>query len=427
MRGSKRNSAGLLLLMLAIGSLSIFLITKLFILRFNRGDIYPPYSSLRTDPRGTKILYESLSNYGNVSRNFKEIETLQTPSSCNLFVLGFPSSYLDIMFSQSELIDMEGMLNSGCRLVMTLAPEAKKLEKEKDEEEEDSSSEKKKKKDEKKTEAKKEVEKKKNKEHKVPQLISQKWNFSWDFKDLPKDADDKTTPVKVTRTADDTHLPDSISWYSGTYFKDLGPEWKVLYSRDSYPVLIERSRGKGSIIIASDTYFLSNEAMFLERHPELLSYLVGEKSNIIFDEMHFGMSENPGVASLLRRYGLETLVFGMILLMALFVWKNSSSLIPRHPYEEKSERIYTNADHESGFINLLKQNIPPAELLDLCANEWNKTASRKGAHIASEMAQIQNILNEEKLKSKNQINLIHTYNRINNIFKERKYYGKRPR
>src|SRR5205085_5158689 len=35
-------------------------IVHLFDLRFDFGDVYPPYSSLRSDPLGTMALYESL-------------------------------------------------------------------------------------------------------------------------------------------------------------------------------------------------------------------------------------------------------------------------------------------------------------------------------------------------------------------------------
>ena len=37
-------------------------ITKLFLLRFEAGDVYPPYSSLRADPLGTMVLYKAWRN-----------------------------------------------------------------------------------------------------------------------------------------------------------------------------------------------------------------------------------------------------------------------------------------------------------------------------------------------------------------------------
>ena len=46
-------------LILLIG-LFCLLLVNLFLLRFRAGDIYPPYSSLRSDPLGTKALVKAL-------------------------------------------------------------------------------------------------------------------------------------------------------------------------------------------------------------------------------------------------------------------------------------------------------------------------------------------------------------------------------
>ena len=45
---------GGILLVLALG----YGLLHLFALRFAQGDVYPPYSSLRSDPLGKKALYE---------------------------------------------------------------------------------------------------------------------------------------------------------------------------------------------------------------------------------------------------------------------------------------------------------------------------------------------------------------------------------
>jgi hypothetical protein len=45
---------------------------RLFVLRFKAGDMYPAYSTLRSDPLGAMVFYESLKHTGRivVSRNF---------------------------------------------------------------------------------------------------------------------------------------------------------------------------------------------------------------------------------------------------------------------------------------------------------------------------------------------------------------------
>ncbi len=48
------------LAVLLLGGLFVTGLIQLILLRFESGDVYPPYSSLRADPLGCKALYESL-------------------------------------------------------------------------------------------------------------------------------------------------------------------------------------------------------------------------------------------------------------------------------------------------------------------------------------------------------------------------------
>ncbi len=55
-------------LVLWVGAAAFFYgLFHLFQLRFELGDIYPEYSSLRTDPLGTMALYESLQKLPGLS------------------------------------------------------------------------------------------------------------------------------------------------------------------------------------------------------------------------------------------------------------------------------------------------------------------------------------------------------------------------
>ena len=67
-------AAGLVLLLLIFAAG----VAHLFALRFESGDVYPAYSSLRSDPLGTKALYESLENIASlsVSRNYHLLKSL---------------------------------------------------------------------------------------------------------------------------------------------------------------------------------------------------------------------------------------------------------------------------------------------------------------------------------------------------------------
>jgi len=73
---SRHILAALLVLSLAGFALGVI---RLFQMRFDAGDIYPPYSSLRADPLGVKVFYESLQNLPglSVSRFFQRNSKLQ--------------------------------------------------------------------------------------------------------------------------------------------------------------------------------------------------------------------------------------------------------------------------------------------------------------------------------------------------------------
>src|SRR5229473_4914133 len=65
----------------AVLLVAVFLIgiVELFLLRFAAGDVYPPYSSLRADPSGTRALYESLEKIpgATVVRHLKPLSMLE--------------------------------------------------------------------------------------------------------------------------------------------------------------------------------------------------------------------------------------------------------------------------------------------------------------------------------------------------------------
>src|SRR5581483_10296824 len=53
--------------LVACGVILVIGVVQLFALRFESGDVYPPYSTLRSDPLGAMALYESLGQLPGVS------------------------------------------------------------------------------------------------------------------------------------------------------------------------------------------------------------------------------------------------------------------------------------------------------------------------------------------------------------------------
>ena len=68
------------------------------------------------------------------------------------------------------------------------------------------------------------------------------------------------------------------------------------------------------------------------REQEVLGLVAEGMPNRIIAR-HLGISENPGIAALIRKYHLHGLVAGLILLCGLYIWKNMLSFVP--PHEER--------------------------------------------------------------------------------------------
>jgi len=196
----------------------------------------------------------------------------------------------------------------------------------------------------------------------------------------------------------------------------------VIYARDNQPVLIERKFGSGSLVFSADSYFVSNEALRNERHPKLLAWLAGRNTTVLFDEMHLGVLEKPGIAALVRKYRLHGLVVGLALLAGLFVWKNTTSFVP--PYIEDIADNRNDAvagrDSAAGFVNLLRRSIPPAEVLSVCFAEWNKARAHGRADLNARSERMAAIVAEEQAKSERARNPVESYRRIASILRERK-------
>ncbi len=382
----------------------------LFQLRFEGGDVYPPYSSLRADPLGTMALYESLGKVPGLSvrRDFSASDQLPAEPQTVYFHLA-GSSYEWNWLSPDLYQNIQDFLTRGGRLVITFLPQTEARNFDFYDEETNSGG----------TNwvapaklkgGKMTPSGKKNEgsgdEVESWNSLEKKWGFHTDFQKLEPDGG-SYAPVSVANYSD-LPLPDTLEWHSGIVFTNLAHSWNIIYARDSGAVVIERQFGRGSVVIATDSYFVSNEAMSKDRHADLLAWLIGSQKNIVFDEAHFGIVETSGVAALMRKYRLHGLAAGLILLAGLFIWKNSTSLVPPLA-DERRGNFVTGRDSASGFVNLLRRSIASRDILPTCFAEWKKSTAQKGKIPTSRFQQAEIIFTTEKTLSSNPVE---TYKKI---------------
>ncbi len=441
-RNSTIKNATLVLLVTAL----VLGVIQLFLLRFQTGDIYPAYSSLRSDPLGTRAFYESLGTFDHIDRrrSYQPLDSLKPDANAVLFYLGAEIPQHDaIPRKMSQTLD--GLTTSGGRLVITYLPVYKKSETMSNSDDEDSSS------DSsnadsgdnprnKRSDAQSDTETKpqtglddspkppgapEESEHDVVS-IREHWGFDFGYTAIPEASQvDKKQPV-FKAYAGLPDLPAAVSWHTNLYFEPLDNSWRTIYAVDGKPVVIERKMGQGSIVLCSDSFFISNEAMRGERHPQMLVWLMGGQSTVIFDESHFGLYKVPGVAGLLRRYQFQWFIGALAVVALLFIWKNGVYFVP--PPEEETvvdAQNVSEKDYSRGLVALLRRNVGRKEILQVCGREWERTFKNDQRIDPDAIAQMNHILKSAQADSKKKSDPVSGYQQISRTFKRLGTYSSR--
>lgn len=438
---------------LALGAVLAFGLIHLFDLRMEQGDVYPPYSTLRSDPLGASVFFESLDRVPGVSaqRYFEETFKETEGPGRSLFILGTEASGSGMTWMpRSEFDNVRQFVNKGGRVVIAFfprvtetwwgrrertndvhSPSSKTNTTEKADangpvSDSDSSTNNVASKNSHGKNAKKDSSDSDDEETRQERLhfidMSKKWGFEFTYNDLKKDEDGKVQFPNATMPSADSALPTVLPIHTALVFTNLHDGWKHIFERDNnQPVVVERKFGAGAVVLIADSYPFSNEAMFKDRNTSFLTWALGDGHRAIFDEAHLGVSEKPGVAALMRRYQLEGLAFSLVLVAGLFIWKNSRSLVP--PYEEAESDagpVVQGRDSASGFVNLVRRSVAPAEIINVCMAEWKLSRAKMSSVSAQQRRDIDQLVSQQAALEPRARNPIETYRRIAQILKNRK-------
>lgn len=361
--------------------LAVFIIgtIRLFVLRFESGDVYPEYSSLRSDPLGTKILFDGMKNAGSltVDRNYRPMHSLPAGPDTTLFLLGMRAQTFQ-SFNRDTFNALSRFPASGGRLVISFFPE-RGVSGKKDGGETGPA-------------AKEGNVSQEDRTGTPPLSFAARWGIELNHVGISHDA----RSALLTSDGEAGLLPAGISWHTALTFDLHHDAWKVIYSRDKHPVLIERPIGKGSIVLCADGYPFSNEAMLKDRYPELLTWFIGKNRHMLFDEYHFGIQRSAGIVGLARKYHLHHFFAILLLLAVLFIWRNAASFVP--PPDKGAgdgpQRIRSKRDHTEGLVTLLRRNIAKKDILRSCYDEWERGLVSESARLKGGLEETRKIVDE---------------------------------
>lgn len=430
----QRSTALNLALLIAVFIASGWVFMTLISQRFSSGEIYPHYSSLRTDPLGAKAFYEALDNSGawECERNYKNLEKLEGASDRTLMLLHVPAALFS-MDAGSDARVILGYAAAGGRVVITIDGQSttwdKIVDRAKQRREENR------------------LKKKEGKKKSSNKVEPEKAKKDQSTGDKTKHEDDEEKPLdeslgifikprdfvmtpKGSYALEATHelnLPakDLPEWYSKTalaFEKPKDPaavipdpkksekmdekeadkpvptkpvaagKWKVLAKLNDDIMIAERRFGQGSIVVVTDSYFASNEALMKEPSPVFLSWLVGDRRHVIFDETHLGTAENPGIMTLAMRYHLQGFFFAGLVLFALYVWQSSTSLVPPDDSLELASNHVSGHGATAGLVSLLRRGIPVAQVLRKGMETFEKGNSKTSLAMQKRMEQARVLL-----------------------------------
>ncbi len=352
---------------LSIITFFIFGTYWLFSLQFEAGDIYPPYSSLRSDPLGTRAFFESCDNLNQISteRNFLPFKRIKWEKADTFFFAG--SKRLPV---KSRMEAFNKQAKKGKRIVYMLFPVDR-----------------------------------------MARLKKGKSIGSWETKGFTvKKFDWKSKDKSIA----DYRFDNRLSLHSNRYFQIKDNSWKTILSYHNYPVIIEKKIGNGSIVMTTDSYYISNEILKKNPTPKLLLWLIGGKTRIVFDEAHFNIKANYGIASLIKEYDLVFFFITIIIVTILFIWKNATHFIPplsTGTYDD--ENILMEKDSRAGLINLLYRNINKKDLLKKCMEEYKRTLNKR-TNTKDTITKAENVV--ENIEPKE---IISGYNEISKILSKK--------
>lgn len=381
----------------------------LFQLRFGSGDIYPEYSSLRADPKGARVLFESLEELPQVEarRNFRPLHRLESDDATTLLLTGVKRRLPD-----STVEEIERLLENGARVVVSYYPFQEDDEHElrslmlrpmteraaKEEEEEEA------------------VE-----DYEAVDLATnfgQTFGLKLRYEEGPDDKrEDALAGIHAEKPE---RLPGELPefWYSRLYLEPED-EWEIVLRQDENPVVAERPYGEGTLVVMTDSYWLSNEAMRLTRRTDFAKWILGSPRTVIFEETHLGVAVQDRLSHLMRRMNLEPLLAVLLVLAALFIWKNTAAFPPRTRVSEVEEdRDVKGHDAEKGLVNLLRANIPRRRIFSLCWEEWVKGLEpAEKSRLAPRIQAAQEIVENGRSKERD---VLEDYRKVAAILNERK-------
>jgi hypothetical protein len=155
-------------------------------------------------------------------------------------------------------------------------------------------------------------------------------------------------------------------------------------SEAKYIYMAERRVGKGELIAASQESFLLNEAIKTHPNPVLLDFLAGGRRVIWVDETLHGLYQQQGALWLVERYRLQPALLLFWATLLALLWSMSGDLV-RHPARDWGAEIVRNGE-AAGVAGqrLLERSIASEQVAGECWDQFRRRSPQDATAISAD-------------------------------------------
>jgi len=312
-------------------------------------------SSLREDPYGTSLLFDSYARAGYQVRRSQDEDSLSDENALSTTAFFIGSHSFDWTMESGNFASeerfrtrLERFLARGGRVVL-VAP-AGKLTSE-----------------------------------------SQGWEVENKWNQTPNDSGPtwiSADPGAMPADSEKMYLAAAAPWLQ------TDAAWTVLYAGpgDTYakvdsPVhvyMAMRRVGNGELIAASQESFLLNEAIKTHPNPALLDFLADGRPVVWVDETLHGLHQDEGVLWLVHRYRLQAALLLFWATLLALLWGMSGDLVLRPTRDPDAQIVRHSERAGTAARRLLQRSIATEQIVTECWEEFRRRSPEDAQAISAD-------------------------------------------
>jgi len=145
-----------------------------------------------------------------------------------------------------------------------------------------------------------------------------------------------------------------------------------------------RRVGNGELVAASQEWFLLNETIKIRPNPVLLDFLTGGRPVIWVDETLHGLHQNQGVLWLVQRYRLQVALMLFWAALLALLWSMSGDLV-RRPRRDQNAQIVRHGESAGvASRHLLERSIPAEQVVAECWEQYRRRSPQDAQAISAD-------------------------------------------